>query len=59
LPHTAKKLRDMLQLDKAVCWDSLQDEMPVKSNHTLGNASLLFEKIEDDAIATQLEKLTS
>ena len=59
LPHTAKKLRDMLQLDKAVCWDSLQDEMPVKSNHTLGNASLLFEKIEDEVIATQLEKLTS
>ena len=59
LPHTAKKLQNMLQLDKAVCWDSLQDEMPVKSNHTLGNASLLFEKIEDDAIATQLEKLTS
>ena len=59
LPHTAKKLQNMLQLDKAVCWDSLQDEMPVKSNHTLGNASLLFEKIENDAIATQLEKLTS
>lgn len=59
LPHTAKKLRDMLQLDKAVCWDSLQDEMPVKSNHTLGNASLLFEKIEDEVIATQLEKLSS
>ena len=58
LPHTAKKLRDMLQLDKAVCWDSLQDEMPVKSNHTLGNAYLLFEKIENEAIATQLEKLT-
>lgn len=59
LPHTAKKLRDMLQLDKAVCWDSLQDEMPVKSNHTLGNASLLFEKIEDEVIAAQLEKLSS
>ena len=59
LPHTAKKLQNMLQLDKAVCWDSLQDEMPVKSNHTLGEVSLLFEKIEDDAIATQLEKLTS
>ena len=59
LPHTAKKLRDMLQLDKAVCWDSLNDEIPVKGNHTLGNASLLFEKIEDEAIATQLEKLTS
>ena len=59
LPHTAKKLRDMLQLDKAVCWDSLNDEVPVKGNHTLSDASLLFEKIEDDAIATQLEKLTS
>lgn len=59
LPHTAKKLRDMLQLDKAVCWDSLKNEIPVKGNHTLGNASLLFEKIEDDAIAAQLEKLIS
>ena len=59
LPHTAKKLRDMLQLDKAVCWDSLKNKIPVKGNHTLGNASLLFEKIEDDAIAAQLEKLTS
>lgn len=59
LPHTAKKLRDMLQLDKAVCWDSLKNEIPVKGNHTLGNASLLFEKIEDDTIAAQLEKLTS
>ena len=59
LPHTAKKLRDMLQLDKAVCWDSLNDEVPVKGNHTLSDASLLFEKIEDDAIAAQLEKLTS
>ena len=59
LPHTAKKLRDMLQLDKAVCWDSLKNEIPVKGNRTLGNASLLFEKIEDDAIAVQLEKLTS
>jgi|TARA_X000000950_G_scaffold209876_1_gene252360 methionyl-tRNA synthetase len=59
LPHTAKKLRDMLKLDKAVCWDSLKSILPVKSNHTLGEVSLLFEKIEDDAIATQLEKLTS
>lgn len=57
LPHTAKKLRDMLKLDKAVCWDSLKSILPVKSNHTLGEVSLLFEKIEDDAIAAQLEKL--
>lgn len=58
LPHTAQKLRKMLNLDKDICWDSLKDEIPVKSNHTLGETSLLFEKIEDYTIAAQLEKLT-
>ena len=58
LPHTAQKLRKMLNLDKGICWDSLKDEIPVKSNHTLGETSLLFEKIEDYTIAAQLEKLT-
>ncbi len=59
LPYTAKKLREMLLLDKGICWNSFKEKMPVKSNHLLGNASLLFGKIEDDAIAAQLEKLTS
>lgn len=59
LPHTAKKLREMLLLDKDICWDSFKDKMPVRSNHLLGNTSLLFGKIEDDAIAAQIEKLTS
>ncbi|MAS68093.1 MAG: methionine--tRNA ligase [Flavobacteriaceae bacterium] len=58
LPHTAQKLRKMLNLDKGICWDSLKDEIPVKSNHTLGETSLLFEKIEDYTIAAQLKKLT-
>ena len=57
LPHTAQKLRKMLNLDKGICWDSLKDEIPVKSNHTLGETSLLFKKIEDYTIAAQLEKL--
>ena len=58
LPHTAQKLRKMLNLDKGICWDNLKDEIPVKSNHTLGETSLLFEKIEDYTIAAQLKKLT-
>jgi methionyl-tRNA synthetase len=59
LPHTAQKLREMLKLDKAVCWDSLKDGISVKSKHTLGEPALLFEKIEDEEIAAQLEKLTA
>jgi methionyl-tRNA synthetase len=59
LPHTAQKLREMLKLDEAVCWDSLKDVIPVRSHHTLGETSLLFEKIEDEEIAAQLEKLTA
>ena len=58
LPHTAQKLREMLKLDEAVCWDSLKDVIPVRSHHTLGETSLLFEKIEDEEISAQLEKLT-
>lgn len=58
LPHTAQKLKKMLNLDKGICWDSLKDEIPVKSNHKLGETSLLFEKIEDYTITAQLEKLT-
>ena len=59
LPHTAQKLREMLKLDEAVCWDSLKDGISVKSKHTLGEHALLFEKIEDEEIAAQLEKLTA
>jgi methionyl-tRNA synthetase len=58
LPHTAQKLREMLKLDEAVCWDSLKDVIPVRSHHTLGETSLLFEKIEDEEISAQLQKLT-
>jgi methionyl-tRNA synthetase len=58
LPHTAQKLREMLNLDEAVCWDSLKDVIPVRSHHTLGETSLLFEKIEDEEISAQLQKLT-
>lgn len=59
MPHTAQKLRGMLKLDKAVCWDSLKDGISVKSKHTLGETALLFEKIEDEEITAQLEKLTA
>ncbi len=59
LPHTAQKLRRMLQLNKALSWDNVSALHLIEGGHQLGEAALLFEKIEDDIIATQLEKLSS
>ena len=59
LPYTAQKLRNMLQIDSNLDWDSLNGLSPIEGGHQLGEATLLFEKIEDDAITKQLERLTS
>lgn len=59
LPNTAQKLRNMLQLDSNLGWDNVSALPLVKTGQQLGEATLLFEKIEDDAIATQLEKLSA
>ncbi len=59
LPFTAKKLRDILNLDPSITWnDALQhfDEL-LKPGHQLGEAQLLFRKIEDSEIQAQLDKL--
>lgn len=59
LPYTAQKLRNMLQIESNLDWDSLNGLSPIGGGHQLGEATLLFEKIEDDAITKQLERLTS
>ena len=58
LPNTSEKLRKMLQLNEALGWDNVSALRLIESGHQLGEAALLFEKIEDDAIAAQLEKLS-
>lgn len=58
LPYTAQKLRNMLQIDSNLDWDSLNGLSLIGGGHQLGEATLLFEKIEDDAITKQLERLT-
>ena len=57
LPHTSKKLRNMLQLNSAIGWDDINTSTLINKDHVLGKATLLFEKIEQDAIKKQLEKL--
>ena len=59
LPHTATKLRTMLNLSETLGWDAVGNTTLVPSGHNLGKAALLFEKIEDEAITAQLEKLSS
>ncbi len=56
LPFSSKKLREMLQYDNFK-WDNLGRIDLLPEGHTLGEVSLLFEKIEDDAIQAQLDRL--
>ncbi len=56
LPFSSEKLRRMLNIDHAD-WAQLGRTDLLEAGHTLGEVSLLFEKIEDDAIQAQLDRL--
>ncbi len=56
LPFSSKKLREMLNVAETE-WDQLGSTELLKPGHQLGTPALLFEKIEDDAINAQLQKL--
>ena len=56
LPFSSEKLRKMLNIDHAE-WAQLGSVDLLPAGHTLGEVSLLFEKIEDDAIQAQLDRL--
>ena len=56
LPFSSAKLREMLNVTETE-WDQLGSTELLKPGHLLGTPALLFEKIEDDAINAQLQKL--
>ena len=56
LPFSSEKLRGMLQL-ASFEWSALGSIELLPEGHELGELGLLFEKIEDDAIQAQLDKL--
>jgi methionyl-tRNA synthetase len=56
LPGTSKKIFAMLNLEDAVFYDQ---EVSFISGHQLQPAQLLFEKVEDEVIENQLNKLKS
>ncbi len=56
LPLSSKKLRDMICLD-SFRWDDLGSTDILPAGKQLNKPSLLFEKIEDDVIKLQTDKL--
>ena len=56
MPFSAKKMLDMLAIEKRD-WEQLGSMELIDAGHTIGEAQLLFEKIEDDVIEKQLAKL--
>ncbi|MGB2171268.1 MAG: methionine--tRNA ligase [Flavobacteriaceae bacterium] len=58
LPYSAQKLRTILNLDDPIDWNDISKKtVLLKTGHIIGKQALLFEKVEDDAIAFQLDKL--
>jgi methionyl-tRNA synthetase len=56
LPFSTEKLRKGLNMS-SLRWTDAGDNDLLKPGHQINNPGLLFEKIEDDAIARQVEKL--
>ena len=56
LPFSSKRLREMINMD-TFKWDELGSTELLPSGKQLAAPSLLFEKIEDDVIQAQVDKL--
>jgi len=58
LPFSAQKLKEMLQLSDNYKWDDVAtQEQHLKPGHQIGQPVLLFEKIDDETVAKQVQKL--
>ncbi len=56
LPFSAEKIRRFLRIE-TVSWNRLGDTDILPVGHELGQSELLFEKIEDDVIENQIQRL--
>ena len=56
LPFSSKRLREMINMD-SFKWEELGSTELLAPGKQLGAPALLFEKIEDDVIQTQVDKL--
>ncbi len=56
LPATCERLRSMLNMERVV-WDSSGNPDLLPDRHPIEKAELLYQRIEDEQVATQLQKL--
>jgi methionyl-tRNA synthetase len=58
LPFTATKLSRILKIDDKIDWNAVADNSDlIPAGHQIGEAELLFAKIEDEEIQKQIDKL--
>jgi len=58
LPFTAAKLKSILRLETPLAWSAIEVDQPlIQAGHQIGEAELLFAKIEDEEVQKQLDRL--
>lgn len=58
LPFSATKLKNMLNISEPIAWNSVSETSDlIAAGHQIGQAELLFAKIEDEEIQKQIDKL--
>lgn len=57
LPFTSKKLSSMLNLNTDLKWNDALRTNLLSPGHQINTASLLFDKVEDETITAQVQKL--
>jgi methionyl-tRNA synthetase len=57
LPFTSEKIRTMLNLNQPLIWDQAGRADLLTAGNKIGEAAFLFERIEDETIQRQIEKL--
>jgi len=58
LPFSATKLKNMLNIAEPIAWNRISETSDlIIAGHQIGQAELLFAKIEDEEIQKQLDKL--
>ena len=58
LPFSATKLKNMLNISEAIAWNKISETSNLlPSGHQIGQAELLFAKIEDEEIQKQIDRL--
>tara|TARA_X000000950_G_scaffold274097_1_gene358666 strand:- start:10372 stop:12051 length:1680 start_codon:yes stop_codon:yes gene_type:complete len=57
LPFTSLKLKGILRIKKQIEWEEILNSNIIESGHKINRESFLFEKIEDEEIYSQQQKL--